>query len=108
MRKRLVAAAAVGLTVLLGVTVAVAADGDNSNNVRKAIETGKAKNVILLIGDGMGDSEITIARNYTVGAAGRLAMDELPLTGQMTTYSVFPDGRPDYDPESASSWTIRI
>jgi alkaline phosphatase/streptomycin-6-phosphatase len=93
------------LTVLLGVTVAVAADGDNSNNVRKAIETGKAKNVILLIGDGMGDSEITIARNYTVGAAGRLALDELPLTGQMTTHSVFPDGKPDYDPESASTST---
>jgi len=105
MRKRLVAAAAVGLTVLLGVTVAVAADGDNSNNVRKAIETGKAKNVILLIGDGMGDSEITIARNYTVGAAGKLALDELPLTGQMTTYSVTPDGKPDYDPESASTGT---
>jgi alkaline phosphatase/streptomycin-6-phosphatase len=105
MRKRLVAAAAAGLTVLLGVTVAVAADGDNSNNVRKAIETGKAKNVILLIGDGMGDSEITIARNYTVGAAGKLALDELPLTGQMTTYSVFPDGKPDYDPESASTST---
>ncbi len=105
MRRRLGAAAAIGLTVLLGVSVAVAADGDNSNNVRKAIETGKAKNVILLIGDGMGDSEITIARNYTVGAAGRLAMDELPLTGQMTTYSVLPDGKPDYDPESASTST---
>ena len=105
MRKRLVAAGAAALTVVLGVTVAVAADGDNSNNVRKAIETGKAKNVILLIGDGMGDSEITIARNYTVGAAGRLALDELPLTGQMTTYSVTADGKPDYDPESASTGT---
>ena len=31
---------------------------------------GHARNVILLIGDGMGDSEITIARNYTVGAGG--------------------------------------
>ena len=29
-----------------------------------------AKNVILLIGDGMGDSEITAARNYAYGAAG--------------------------------------
>ena len=53
----------------------------------------------------MGDSEITIARNYAVGAAGRLAMDELPLTGQMTTYSVHPNGKPDYDPESASTAT---
>jgi alkaline phosphatase len=64
-------------------------------------------NVILMIGDGMGDSEITIARNYEVGAAGRLAMDELPFTGSMTTYSVFETdpSMPDYDPESASTST---
>ena len=79
--------------------------GDRSNALRKQIDNGKAQNVILLIGDGMGDSEITIARNYTVGAGGRLALDELPFTGQMTTYSVLPDGTPDYDPESASTST---
>ena len=55
---------------------------------------GQARNVILLIGDGMGDSEITIARNYAVGAAGRLAMDTLPMTGAYTTYSV-DEGRPE-------------
>ena len=50
---------------------------------------GRAHNVILLIGDGMGDSEITIARNYAEGAAGRFAgIDALPLTGQYTTYSL--------------------
>ena len=31
----------------------------------------------------MGDSEITIARNYQVGANGRLWMDTLPLTGDV-------------------------
>ena len=106
MRSRV--AALVGVAVVVGVAVGVASatgGADRSNAVKKAIETGRAKNVILLIGDGMGDSEITIARNYTVGAAGRLAMDELPLTGQMTTYSVHPDGKPDYDPESASTAT---
>ena len=30
----------------------------------------KKKNVILLIGDGMGDSEITAARNFAYGAGG--------------------------------------
>lgn len=30
----------------------------------------------------MGDSEITIARNYSVGAAGRLALDTLPFTAE--------------------------
>src|SRR5690242_19255367 len=53
----------------------------------------------------MGDSEITIARNYQVGAAGRLAMDTLPLTGAYTTYSVQKaDPRlPDYVTDSAAS-----
>ncbi|GHO45496.1 alkaline phosphatase [Ktedonospora formicarum] len=47
-----------------------------------------AKNVILFIGDGMGDSEITIARNYYVGANGRLNMDRLPFIGASTTYAL--------------------
>ncbi|MEY2414560.1 MAG: streptomycin-6-phosphatase [Acidobacteriaceae bacterium] len=51
-------------------------------------KTSPVKNVILLIGDGMGDSEITIARNYQYGAAGRLEMDALPFTGTATTYSL--------------------
>lgn len=34
--------------------------------------------MLLFIGDGMGDSEITIARNYAVGAAGRLNLDRCP------------------------------
>jgi len=42
---------------------------------------GTARTVILFIGDGMGDSEITLARKYPVGAAGRLTLDQLPLTG---------------------------
>ncbi len=51
--------------------------------------------VILLIGDGMDDSMITAARNYSVGAAGRLAMDALPATGSMTTYGLVPGPGPD-------------
>jgi alkaline phosphatase len=82
--------------------------GDRSSAVRDQIKTGKAKNVILLIGDGMGDSEITIARNYAYGAAGRLpGIDALPLTGQYTTYSLYKDGenkgKPDYVPDSAAT-----
>ena len=37
-------------------------DGDQTKTVRRAIDGSKARNVILLIGDGMGDSEITSAR----------------------------------------------
>jgi alkaline phosphatase len=66
-----------------------------------------ARRVILYIGDGMGDSEITLARYYTAGAAGRLAMDTLPFTGTMTTYAVMEDdpARPVYVPDSAATAT---
>ena len=58
----------------------------------------------------MGDSEITAARNYAQGAAGRFAgIDALPLTGQYTTYSLTRrTGLPDYVPDSAatgSAWS---
>ena len=95
------AAAMVAATLAGSATaVAVAAagpwqrhSGDNTQAVRAAIEDAKAKNVILLIGDGMGDSEITIARNYAYGAAGELpGIDALPLTGSYTTYSLYKDG----------------
>ena len=45
--------------------------------------------MIFLLGDGMGQSEITIARNYQYGAAGRLpGIDTPPLTGDITTYAL--------------------
>lgn len=80
--------------------------GDQTTTVKKAIDGGKARNVILIIGDGMGDSEITSARNYEYGAAGKLpGIDALPLTGQYTTYSLYKDGKPDYAPDSAATGT---
>ncbi|MEU8306610.1 alkaline phosphatase [Actinomadura sp. NPDC048955] len=87
--------------------LADASGGDRTREVRGALQGGKARNVILLIGDGMGDSEITIARNYTRGAAGRLALDTLPLTGAYTTYSVNKDDprQIDYVTDSAASGT---
>ncbi|WP_439691519.1 alkaline phosphatase [Curtobacterium sp. SP.BCo] len=82
--------------------------GDQTRSLQREIKRAGAKNVILLIGDGMGDSEITIARNYQYGAAGRLpGLDALPLTGSYTTYSVVKDGadkgKPDYVTDSAAS-----
>ncbi len=78
--------------------------GDQTSAVKSAVKGGRAENVILLIGDGMGDSEITSARNYARGAAGRFAgIDALPLTGQYTTYSLTKSGKPDYVPDSAAT-----
>ncbi|HWR16863.1 MAG TPA: alkaline phosphatase [Terriglobales bacterium] len=80
---------------------------DRSKTVEQSIEGGRAKNVILFLGDGMGDSEITIARNYHVGAAGRLVMDSLPLTGAYTTFAVEESdpSLPNYVTDSAASGT---
>ncbi|ALV33238.1 alkaline phosphatase [Streptomyces sp. CdTB01] len=91
-------AAAVAVTTVAGAS-------DTEQQAKGAVKGGKAKNVILLIGDGMGDSEITLARDYTVGANGRLNMDKFPLTGAYTTYAVHADGTPDYVTDSAASGT---
>lgn len=80
--------------------------GDRSSSVSHSVDGGHAKNVILLIGDGMGDSEITSARNYQFGADGRFpGIDAFPLTGQYTTFSLTKDGKPDYVTDSAASGT---
>jgi alkaline phosphatase len=77
---------------------------DSTQAILDSVEGGPAKNVILLIGDGMGDSEITSARNYEYGAGGILpGIDALPLTGQYTTYSLDKSGKPDYVPDSAAT-----
>ncbi len=107
----LVAAGAAGTAVAGGYDLsrpggATRLHGDQTSAVRGAIDGSHARNVILLIGDGMGDSEITSARNYEYGADGRLpGIDALPLTGQYTTFSLNKDGKPDYVTDSAASGT---
>ncbi|MET8583701.1 alkaline phosphatase [Streptomyces collinus] len=105
-RRHLTVATALVAATTAAVAVTTAAGASTGKEqVREAIQDGKAKNVILLIGDGMGDSEITLARDYTVGAGGRLNMDKFPLTGAYTTYAVHADGTPDYVTDSAASGT---
>jgi alkaline phosphatase len=101
------AVAAAAIVAVPSVALAADAHQDRTQAAKQAIKGGNARNVILLIGDGMGDSEITIARNYQVGAAGRLAMDTLPLTGAYTTYAVQKDHPelPEYVTDSAASGT---
>jgi Alkaline phosphatase len=56
---------------------------DQTAALRDSLIDKPAKNIILLIGDGMGDSEITAARNYAEGAGGYFkGIDALPLTGR--------------------------
>ena len=80
---------------------------DQTQVMRDSLKKTHAKNVILLIGDGMGDSEITAARNFARGAAGAFpGLDALPVTGQYTHYSLDPKTKkPDYVTDSAASAT---
>lgn len=93
-------AAGTAVALALGIAAASAVpmgfSQDRSADLAKQIDPSKPKSVILLIGDGMDDSMITAARNYSVGAAGRLALDELPFTGAMTTYGLKVGVGPDY------------
>ena len=64
-----------------------------------------ARNVILIIGDGMDDQQITIARNYLAGARGRLSLDQMPLRGVSQVLTVSEQGTPVYVADSANSAT---
>ncbi|MEU9794620.1 alkaline phosphatase [Streptomyces sparsogenes] len=86
-------------------SVTVSSAAPPSGPVSGDFRPSPARNVILLIGDGMGDSEITAARNYAVGAEGRLTMDRLPMTGSSLTSAVDELGHPDYVTDSAAGAT---
>ena len=59
-----------------------------------AIGNKKAKNVVLFIGDGMGDSEITVARDYLKGANGHF--DGLDAVGQPSAFGDVQAGTGQY------------
>ena len=63
-----------------------------------------APSVILIIGDGLDDHQITIARNYLVGQDGRLTIDGMPYRGmvQVQTVSDSDPSVPMYVGDSAS------
>jgi len=74
---------------------------------------GRVKNVIYLLGDGMGRTHVDAARLRYYGAAGRLAMEQMPVVGQNQTYSVeknsgqpgAADFKPNFVTDSASAAT---
>ncbi len=74
-----VVAALVATAAVTVATVSVASADD---------DRGRAKNVIYLLGDGMGRTHVTAARERYYGAAGKLTMEGLPAQGYVSTYSV--------------------
>ena len=67
----------------------------------------ESRNVILIIGDGMDDQQISIARNYLKGASGKLLLDDMPMRGavQVLTIENKINGQPVYVADSANTAT---
>ncbi len=114
--KRLTAALTAALAVTaIGAGTAAATGAFSSHHTTSteraltaALRDREPKNVIFLLGDGMGTQEITAARYYQ-GVTKDLNVDRMPFTGFDTTWSVKPAASapylPDYDPDSASTGT---
>ena len=68
---------------------------------------GAPPKVILLIGDGMDDHQITIARDYLVGYDGRLTLDDMPTRSAVQVQTVAEENPrvPEYVPDSANTAT---
>jgi alkaline phosphatase len=106
---------AIGLAACAA-AVAVGQSGpDKAADIKASIDISKPKNIILFIGDGMGEQEVTSGRYYGKGATGRLNMDALKLRGDVTTYNVGPAAQPPYPPNyvpdsapTASAWSSGI
>lgn len=65
-----------------------------------------AKNVILLIGDGMGQTHVDAARLVRYGAAGELVMEQLGVRGAVSTWAVEQGSdQPELVTDSASAAT---
>lgn len=99
-----------GLTfaLLLAPSVSSAAVNAQSERTLANSDPDEApRQVILLIGDGMGEQQISIARNYLEGSSGRLGMDALPLRSSVAVLTVEDkvDGKPVYVADSANTAT---
>jgi len=69
----------VARTLAYACSILLTAGAMFSNAQQPATTVDTPRHVILIIGDGMDDQQISIARNYLVGAAGRLSIDNMAL-----------------------------
>jgi len=67
----------------------------------------QARNVILIIGDGMDEHQITAARNYLYGAEGRTILDDMAIRSSVQVITVNEDNPSqfEYVADSANSAT---
>lgn len=60
----------------------------SQQSLRRPDSTSEIKNIIFLIGDGMGIPQINAARMSSAGAAGSLHIDTFPVVGLLKTHAV--------------------
>ncbi|WP_433825869.1 alkaline phosphatase [Actinoplanes sp. CA-015351] len=92
--------AAAGLTLINPVTDATA---EQQGRSRPA-----ARNVIFINGDGMAAAHREAARLYYAGLNGRLVMDQLPYSGQLTTSPDDPETAITDSAAGASAWATGV
>ena len=95
-----------GALAVAGATVATAVAVGPAGPATAAPSAGTAKNIILLIGDGMGRTHVTAGRDRFYGGGGRLTMERAPVVGQVATFaSEAFSNQPELVTDSASSAT---
>lgn len=60
---------------------------ENTAHAPNGVERLAPKNVVIMIGDGMGFEQVKAAGMYLNGKEGTLSFEQLPYKGQMTTFS---------------------
>lgn len=98
-----ISATALSIAISLGSCSVVIADTDKTQGLSEPSK----RHVILVIGDGMDDHQITIARNYLKGASGQLKLDLMPIrsVSQVLTVEENNPEIPVYVADSANTAT---
>jgi alkaline phosphatase len=92
------------LTITLWTSVGMTQNGADAAPIEV---THQPRQVILIIGDGMDEQQLTIARNYLKGSQGKLQLDHLPFRAsmQILTTEDRVNGKPVYVADSANTAT---
>ncbi|MGW2157417.1 alkaline phosphatase [Nonomuraea sp. NPDC001699] len=103
-KRRLTASATTALAAALAVVAVspvLSADASSSGK-------GRARSVIFINGDGMAAAHREAARLYLAGLDGQLTMDQLPVSGQLTTSPHDPKTAITDSAAAATAWATGI
>ena len=103
-RSRLLAVTAAAVTAAVAASVSpVVAEAATANS-----HSSHAKSVIFINGDGMSAAHREAARLYLKGLNGQLGMDELPVSGQLSTSPHDPKAAVTDSAAAATAWATGV